>query len=26
LKRFRERYPDVQVSPAALPGGAAVTR
>ena len=26
LKRFRERYPDVQVSPAALPGGAAGTR
>jgi hypothetical protein len=23
LKRFRERYPDVQVPPAALPGGAA---
>jgi len=21
LKRFRERYPDVQVPPAALPGG-----
>ena len=26
LKRFRERYPDVQVPPAALPGGAAGTR
>jgi hypothetical protein len=23
LKRFRERYPDVQVPPAALPGGGA---
>ena len=26
LKRFRERYPGVQVSPAALPGGTAGTR
>ena len=26
LKRFRERYPDFQVPPAALPGGAAGTR
>jgi hypothetical protein len=26
LKRFRERYPGVEVSPAALPGGAAGTR
>ena len=26
LKRFRERYPEVQVPPAALPGGATGTR
>ncbi|MGE5161322.1 MAG: hypothetical protein ACM3O5_07440, partial [Betaproteobacteria bacterium] len=26
LKRFRERHPDVQVPPAALPGAAAGTR